>query len=627
LAVAYIGQVAYFWVDWWGVIGRIAVPPLRPSWAGLMFGSPNVTASVLLLLGPLAVAILWSRMRRRPVIALVGMLLVLAVFVSGSRGAYLGLAVGSLALLGFVLAGRRQALRSTLATAAHRPFIVGTVIVLFGIAVMLLPAVIYRFGTGGEEVRIDLWRSALSIFTDHPITGGGPGTWVQLKVAANPEGVPNYIFNNAHNMYLQAAAELGLLGLAAMTVLAWAVIRRLLAARTLVPQLGGESAAVLVSLLGLGMQLLVENQVRLPTICFVVAVVVAWVDAGLPESEAKWRWLGGRRASLLPALGLAGILASVPILLQIDTAAFSASAGDLAATFNNWPAAMSYYQQAAQRDPSFVLYSADLASALARNGQLDQARKQLERVIADDPTAINQIGLAALEAQLGDVDAAVRRAHAALRIGTGEPTIAINAGLIAERAIDPSFALDAFADAIAWSPALAADPFWTSPDRMVPFDHVLDAARGRSNAFDAALIAAYAGRDAEAAAGLRQLPSSTQRDTYLAIVGWLAGDIAGARVALEAQLDANPLDWTAAAWLSRLSRLNGDAETGYRYARWAVAVQGDTAPSVLLEETIVAPNSETARSAGLPKGYPANVYLRAAPPFLPVPNLVLVGAR
>ena len=41
LDAAYLAAVISDWTTWWGVLGRIAVPPLRPFFQGLTYGNPG----------------------------------------------------------------------------------------------------------------------------------------------------------------------------------------------------------------------------------------------------------------------------------------------------------------------------------------------------------------------------------------------------------------------------------------------------------------------------------------------------------------------------------------------------------------------------------------------------------
>ena len=92
VAVAYIVEVVVRWIEWWSLVGGFAIPPLRPGWAGLIYGSPNIVGTILLLTAPLSAALLWHQTGRRgPSIVVLGLAL-MAIFLTGSRGAWLGVA-------------------------------------------------------------------------------------------------------------------------------------------------------------------------------------------------------------------------------------------------------------------------------------------------------------------------------------------------------------------------------------------------------------------------------------------------------------------------------------------------------------------------------------------------------
>lgn len=70
--------------------------------------------------------------------------------------------------------------------------------------------------SGGNSIRLYLWREALQIWADYPLFGAGFGqfAWqhfVRLPGLANP--AISGLYNNAHNLPLQLAAETGLAGL------------------------------------------------------------------------------------------------------------------------------------------------------------------------------------------------------------------------------------------------------------------------------------------------------------------------------------------------------------------------------------------------------------------------------
>src|SRR5439155_6688500 len=69
LGIAYVVQVVGTWIEWWGLIGGFAPPPLRPAFAGLGYGNPNAVMAVSILLTAPAVAHVGFGSRRRAAIS------------------------------------------------------------------------------------------------------------------------------------------------------------------------------------------------------------------------------------------------------------------------------------------------------------------------------------------------------------------------------------------------------------------------------------------------------------------------------------------------------------------------------------------------------------------------------
>ncbi len=72
-------------------------------------------------------------------------------------------------------------------------------------------------------VRLDFWRSALTIIADHPATGVGVGSWSaaydQLQTAKNPSHQPLNSNSNPHQEYLYWGVQLGVPGIFAFMAL------------------------------------------------------------------------------------------------------------------------------------------------------------------------------------------------------------------------------------------------------------------------------------------------------------------------------------------------------------------------------------------------------------------------
>jgi O-antigen ligase len=83
--------------------------------------------------------------------------------------------------------------------------------------------------------------AALRVWTEHPITGVGPG---QADLRSRGAEGGTHIFTYAHNEYAQVAAELGLVGLALLVVLLVALGRLLWRARAAGPPVAGWAGVV-----------------------------------------------------------------------------------------------------------------------------------------------------------------------------------------------------------------------------------------------------------------------------------------------------------------------------------------------------------------------------------------------
>lgn len=182
---------------------------------GGIFGNPNDLATSFDLLLPLAVALaLTAHGLKRAVYFACAALLSAGVIVTFSRGGFLGL----VAMGGVLLWKISHQNRALMALAFA---------VMLGVFVLAMPSgytgrisSIFHIGedpTGSSEARRDLLERAASVAAHHPIIGIGMGNF---HIYSIHEQV-------AHNSYLEIAAELGLMGLAAYLVLIFAPIRSL----------------------------------------------------------------------------------------------------------------------------------------------------------------------------------------------------------------------------------------------------------------------------------------------------------------------------------------------------------------------------------------------------------------
>jgi putative inorganic carbon (HCO3(-)) transporter len=137
----------------------------------------------------------------------------IALFMTGSRGGLIGLAVVMLA--GLLLAGRARRQFAALAS----------IVVLVGLAYYTFAAPpevrarIESFGTSGGTGRADIWLIGTRMARDHPLLGVGAGNFrlVEPRYFSETLNLPNSAFvvdgpPVAHNTYLEVLTELGIVG-------------------------------------------------------------------------------------------------------------------------------------------------------------------------------------------------------------------------------------------------------------------------------------------------------------------------------------------------------------------------------------------------------------------------------
>lgn len=172
----------------------------------------------------------WIAWRERSWVALAGAVAGgLLVILGASRGAMLGLfCAGALAL---VVVARTEGVRRTLVPAG--------VVLGSAVLVLLLPITRDRIfmeqeGAGTNiTVRLMMWRHTARMIAESPLLGVGPSRWVAESAGGyGPEweavAAPGVRLDGVHNVVLQTAVAIGLVGLAAVTLLAAVVAHVLL---------------------------------------------------------------------------------------------------------------------------------------------------------------------------------------------------------------------------------------------------------------------------------------------------------------------------------------------------------------------------------------------------------------
>lgn len=241
---------------------------------------PNIMATLLLLLLPLAVALClayWPNPAKGKGVpftlaAAAALLMGIAFLLTRSRGGYLA-AAASIILLLWWMSWRKTAVLFTLLA------FIGAI----WLATAVTPTAHQEItDTSTMAFRLHVWRIASNMIADFPFTGAGMGTFNDVASRLYP--FPPNTNPSTHNLFLQIAVDLGLFGLIAYTSLVLLTLYMGSRALQLVRrrQDKGSVAVIAGSLAGfIGMLLhgLVDNTVWGTRMAFIPWLVVGLITA------------------------------------------------------------------------------------------------------------------------------------------------------------------------------------------------------------------------------------------------------------------------------------------------------------------------------------------------------------
>ncbi len=266
-----------------GVVDALLISAVLPLLTGLrqvglprvdrIAGSlenPNILAAFLVLVTPLAVARFLAPPSgigalRRAVLGALAVGLCVAIYLTGSRGAWLGMiaaaAVGAWAWHG----GRIRAAW----------LIAGVTPILVIVGLLLIT-------TRSDEPRLGLYRQALDYLAAQPLSGNGLFTAKFYQPLVKRPGFV-LLHIHAHNAPLHVAAELGLLGVAALGATTLLTMRgAIIGWRSAIGAERTLRAGALAALAGFGAHHMVDFPVINPAVS--VTLIAVLVVALLPEA-------------------------------------------------------------------------------------------------------------------------------------------------------------------------------------------------------------------------------------------------------------------------------------------------------------------------------------------------------
>ena len=629
LSGIYLALVFAHWLQWWSVVGRVAVPPLRPEFEGLTYGNPSAVLTLVALLAVPTAANLGTPTRWRwAAWAAIAADVAVIALLSGSRAGWLaiGLTVVIVPVVGLTDQRRRAAVaavvrRRTQGSAA-RALVVLAAVLIVASGVLLAPALAGRLGAGGEGLRAEYAIIAFRIFASSPLVGTGPGTWVIQRPGETLAGENDYYIPHAHNLEVQTLAELGIAG-AVAGIFLFSSIGRLLRngardpdpSRRLWAWLGG------IGLLYFVLHQLLDFYPGIPGILFAAVIPVAYLDATANRRSADQpasMQRGGARTSgtvaiaslAIVAVAVGGLLLQEIPALQMERAVDAADRGD-------WAVADAPARAAAAEDPDVAAYDLAAGLAAAHLGDHTAAVGYFAAVVARSDLPEAWLNLAAEQWQLGravDASASLTRA---MRLGSQRPAVSMPAGNLALQMGNEALALTAFEEAVASVPSLAGDPWWSGAPQSGIAKQVFEQAIAvgpLDSRWEVALMSGQTDRARTLAGSL-----ADPREALEFIEAW-AGTPNGVDTIL-ADCGAHPLDMILIEWCGRISRRDGNTARGNDFGYLAETLSGGAYP--YSAELRVNTGTPVGRIEGIPASlWGTYTYRRTTPMDILVPSLL-----
>jgi O-antigen ligase/tetratricopeptide (TPR) repeat protein len=367
-------------------------PSMR--WYSTFYWPNPFAAFLLLLLPPTFMRYLHApRIREALAHGLMTVLFVVALVFTYSRGAWI--ALGAVApVAGIVL----------------RPMRWGGVAGRMACLIALAGALVFALGRGptpqdpGQRVvtraasvanlsdyairgRLSFWRAGLEIFEGHPLLGTGAGTFASMHPAYQRD--VRYYARDAHNLYIQTLAELGVVGLAALVTLLgsvgnmWRRALRTAQGREEYPLIAGVGVGLLAFFLHSAFDMDWMFPAN-PAMAFALIGLLAGYDLsrsseGASAARQPGRWAAGPLAST-PRTAWVRVLALGVLLLALAATSVLWAAqrafglGRDAARRGEWSLAADHYAAAVRWNPLSSRYLEAYASAVVRTPMPGPAR-------------------------------------------------------------------------------------------------------------------------------------------------------------------------------------------------------------------------------------------------------------
>jgi tetratricopeptide (TPR) repeat protein len=430
------------WLTKFLTLGLSVMLP-RPS---SVFENPNFLSAFLIVLLPFLFSriVLAPSRHARILLGIFAVLALLQLFLTYSRAAWLGMAAGTAVWLGLMLAHKGLLSRSALNTwwrrqsrLWHTALLITATLTLLGGAVIIVIFVRSFSETGRTaNLRTDIYTAAIELFAEKPITGQGLFTFGRGLVRL-PDVQPDRPHSHAHDAVLQIAAELGIIGLMALTATLIIMTRmmrghwQLMQGRDRLMLAGAIAAVAAFAVDQLG-----DMPSMMPAIALtgLIALIAALAPVNPKAIQVRW----GHYAFPVGVAGLWGILLLTGVWSNRVYSQY-VSALKYVIDTNDYLGAANRLQPVVDADPNLSLYwmeQAFLFGMDASKGNLGAADKGIaayQQFLALDPGyALGWANMAALQWQRGDHEQAIGSIEQAIRLDSNVWQYYLNLAAYAE---------------------------------------------------------------------------------------------------------------------------------------------------------------------------------------------------
>ena len=457
--------------QWRNLIAGLEFAPSFQQRLSTIVGDPNLLAAITNLLLPIAMASLLATKNNlaRAVLAIYLVASLMIIYFTDSRGGLLGFGASitvfaALWVLVVSEAAKQRVLRWATWLWGRKLFLSGAVaLFLAAVGFVAWRFLSFEGSTTHAPVvgaRDIYWDAAVDALQADPLTGAGPGMYpvYLMKIWSTPPARP---YLHAHSFPFQVAAESGLLGLATLAILIFAVVRRAWQSwRGLEFPARAWWVAALAGLVGLSAHSLVDDFFPFPAVGASAFVLLAMVTWPLPTANKQVQF----SPWLLAAPGLAAAVFSFYSL----NAYFHADEAVAMGQQGNWAAAAAEMETAATSDPSMASYWLQAGYAHGRAAEvdtafLDPAIAEYEKGVQMEPEyALSHANLGALYWTSGKKEQGLQEMRIATSLAAESWLLWLNEGIYEEELGLSREALASYSLAINLKPEILDAAFWSA---------------------------------------------------------------------------------------------------------------------------------------------------------------------